>query len=206
MTKPGEPSRAEAKRQEEAWLAAYRAHEEQLQAMPDRVLDALVATVVFTAPDLTAVPFSTIWDGLGRLVERMRQLGYTMLLNSYEQSHLDWLNTLADSVKQASGLRDGDVFQVAEVTVVDHRGRAWPLSWPNPTGRATTLSRAASIAAVLTRQMAREADALQVSEAEPSVTAGRWTEERRQRQSAQMKAYWQRRRAEETEMEEAGQP
>jgi hypothetical protein len=55
-----------------------------------------------------------------------------------------------------------------------------------------TMPRAAAIAAVLTRLMEREAIASTVSQSDPSPPKSAWTEERRQRQSEQMKAYWQR--------------
>ncbi len=188
MTQSRRSSRAEAKRREEAWLADYWRREEQLQALGDSDLDTLVAATVFGNPALADTPFSSRWDGLGLIVERMRQLGYTMLLNSYEQSHLDWLNTLADSVKQADRMKIEDVYRAAEVTVVDFRG----CSALRLKGRADTLPRAVATAAVLALQMQQQT----VTSPAPLSAAGSpgsgWTEERRQRHSEQMKAYWQR--------------
>src|SRR5262249_43194744 len=94
-----QPSQAEAKRRKKELVATSRDHKEQLHATQDRDLDALVAGTVFRSPELAAVPLSTSWDGLGCIVEHMQQRGYTLLLNVFEPSHLDWMNQLPSKSK-----------------------------------------------------------------------------------------------------------
>src|SRR5689334_20799827 len=98
MTRTTSPARASAKRREQEWLAEYRRRRQQLESLPPDDLDALVAATV--CPDLAGRPFSTSWDALSLLLERMRGHGYTVQLTSYEPSHVEWINHLPDHFRR----------------------------------------------------------------------------------------------------------
>jgi hypothetical protein len=186
MTQSPKSDRAATKRREKEWLTAQRCRQEQLQALPDRDLDALVAIAVFNNLDLTAVPFSTSWEGFGRIVDHMRENGYTLSCHSFEPSHLEWMKQFPST---------GDT-RPAEVTVVDiHHRLSVPATIPNLSVYSDTLPRAAAIAAVLTRQMQQETCTSPPPPPEVDSPRSGWTEERRQRHSEQMKGYWQRKNA-----------
>jgi hypothetical protein len=187
MTQSRKSTRAQTRRREEEWLAAYWRHEAHLQSLPDRDLDALVADRVFQHREPAAVPSSTSWDGLGRIVEHLHAHGYTLHLSAFEPLHLDWL-------KQSHPSRG---CQTAEVTVVDFRSRRLPLpqGWPNLLVKADTLPRAAAIAAVLAAQIEKGIVAPPLPQPEEHTPKTDWSEERRRQKSEQMKAYWQRKRA-----------
>jgi hypothetical protein len=191
MTETQTPTtRAGAKRQEEEWMATLRRQEELLRALPDHDLNTLVATTVFDNPELAAVPFCTDWDGMGRIVEYMREHGYTLLFSSFEPSHLDWINNLPDRLKR------GDHYLPADASVVDIRHRLpLPQTWPNLRVKAETLPRAAAIAAVLAAQIEKGIVAPPLPQPEEHTPKTDWSEERRRQKSEQMKAYWQRKRA-----------
>ncbi|HJT75599.1 MAG TPA: hypothetical protein VJ739_00190 [Gemmataceae bacterium] len=161
-----------------------------LRALPDRELDAAVAASVFGDPKLTAVPCSTSWDGTGRIVEHLRERGYTLQLYSFKPSQLDWMNNLP------SNFRSGHSYQPAEVTVVDFRRRLpLPPNCPNMRARANNLPRAVAVTAVLIHQIEQGIVAPPATQAEaPNPNSG-WSEERHRQHSEKLKAAWQRRRA-----------
>ncbi|HJT76260.1 MAG TPA: hypothetical protein VJ739_03585 [Gemmataceae bacterium] len=149
-----------------------------LRVLPDRQLDAAVAASVIGDPKLTAVPFSTSWDGTGRIVEHLRERGYTLQLYSFEPFQLDWMNNLP------SNLRSGHSYQPAEVTVVDFRRRLpLPPNCPNVRARADSLPRAVAIAGVLVCQVEQGIVTLPSPQDEAPSRNGGWTEERRRRHS-----------------------
>ena len=160
--------------------------EQQLRDLPDADLDAVVATTVFGQPDAKPRPFSSSWEGLGRIIEHLRQRGYTLHFYVFEPSHLDWMNNLPSTLSR------GEPYLAAEVNVVDipKRLRLGPREL-NLRARADTLPRAAALAAVLTCQR-EKAMAQQLSTDAPESS---WSEVRRRQQSERMKEYWQRRRS-----------
>ena len=46
-----------------------------------RALDALIAERVFGEPRTNPYPYSSTWEGLGRVVERMRELGWAWTMD-----------------------------------------------------------------------------------------------------------------------------
>jgi hypothetical protein len=56
--------------------------EESLAALSDRELDAVVAEVVFGIVPIHCYPaYSSTWEGIGLIVEHMRQNGWTFALD-----------------------------------------------------------------------------------------------------------------------------
>jgi hypothetical protein len=185
MTQPPQTSRTGRRRQQQQWKATLRRQEEMLRALPAHELDALVAAA-FDDPSLAAVPFSTSWEGMRRIIEHLLERGYTLHFYSFEQSHLNRMNTTPGTV------RSGDSCQRAVVKVLDIRNRL-PLSWLR--ARAGSPPHAAAIAAVLIHQIKQGIVTPAAAQPVAPTPNGGWSEARRRQKSEQMKAYWKQNRA-----------